>query len=172
MTSEPNDITRRALLSRVAVALGAFLSAALGIPVIGAAISPAGRREEAPWITLGPLSGFAIGEPRMVQFGISRPDGYLTTNSPRSVWVYRPDANNLLVYNARCTHLGCLVNYRSESASFLSPCHGGVFAASDGHVVDGPPPRPLDRLDHRMDGEVLQVQYRDFLVGVPNQVAL
>jgi Rieske Fe-S protein len=172
MSDQPADLTRRAFLSRVAVALGGFLCAALGIPVVGAAVSPAGRREEAPWLTLGPLSGFTVGLPRMVQFGLSRSDGYLTTTVPRAVWVHRRADQDVLVFNARCTHLGCLVNHRPETASFFCPCHGGVFAAADGRVIEGPPPRPLDRLEHRLDGDQLQVRYRDFLVGVPNQVSL
>jgi Rieske Fe-S protein len=166
------DITRRALLSRIATALGVFLCAALGIPLIGAVASPAGRRDEAPWIPLGSVSDFPVGQPRMVQFGLRRSDGYFQSTLPRSVWVYRPDADRLVVRNARCTHLGCLVSYRSDSSTFLCPCHGGVFALDDGRVLDGPPPRPMDSLTYRVDAGQVLVQYQDFQVGVPGQVAL
>jgi Rieske Fe-S protein len=33
---------------------------------------------------------------------------------------------------------------------FRCPCHGGVFDA-EGNVVEGPPPRPLDRVEVRVD---------------------
>ncbi|HZT09223.1 MAG TPA: Rieske (2Fe-2S) protein [Chloroflexota bacterium] len=170
--SEPGTSTRRALLARVGAGLGAFLAAALGVPVIGAIVSPAGRRDESPWISLGQVADFAVGQPRMVQFGIRRADGYLQTTLPRAVWVYRSTEENVVVRNARCTHLGCLVGYRAESSTFVCPCHGGVFARDDGRVLDGPPPRAMDELRYRIDGGLLMTQYQDFQVGVPNRVAL
>ena len=39
----------------------------------------------------------------------------------------------------------------------------------DGKVVGGPPPRPLDTLDWRVEGGNLVVDYRDFLLGVPEK---
>ncbi|MFQ5692801.1 MAG: ubiquinol-cytochrome c reductase iron-sulfur subunit [Nitrospinota bacterium] len=56
-----------------------------------------------------------------------------------------------------CTHLGCVVRWRPKAGSgkagdalsagrFVCPCHGGVFD-SQGRVIDGPPPRPLERLE-------------------------
>ncbi len=163
---------RRAFLKRLALALGGFLGAALGVPVVGAAVAPAVRRDEAPWVNLGRVVDFAVGIPRIVTVGIERADGYRRTTVSRALWVWRPVENQLIVYNARCTHLGCLVSYRPDSQTFLSPCHAGVFALQDGRVLDGPPPRPLDRLSYRIEEGQLLVQYRDFLVGVPEQVPL
>src|SRR5581483_9610471 len=102
MEPSSEGITRRRVLARVATALGAFLATGLGIPLLGAVASPAGQRDESSWITLGPSADFPVGQPRMVQFGISRADGYLQTTLPRAVWVYRPDASTLIVRNARC----------------------------------------------------------------------
>jgi quinol---cytochrome c reductase iron-sulfur subunit, bacillus type len=170
---EPLDqVTRRRLLARVATALAAFVAAAAGIPLLGAVASPAGRRDEPPWIPLGSVADFSVGQPRMVQFGLSRADGYLQTSLPRAVWVYRADSNQVKVHNARCTHLGCLVSYRPESAALICPCHGGVFALQDGRVLDGPPPRPLDELEYRIEGGQIIARYQDFQVGVPGRVAL
>jgi Rieske Fe-S protein len=161
------DPTRRAFLGRMAGTLGAFLAAAIGVPLAGAALAPAARRGEAQWISLGSESQFS-SEPRMITFGSTRTDAYLQTTVSRSVWVYRA-ADGPRVYNARCTHLGCLVTYRSSSRSFLCPCPGGVFDVRDGAVLDGPPPRPLDQLDYRVERGELFARYRDFLVGVPDQ---
>jgi hypothetical protein len=47
-----------------------------------------------------------------------------------------------------------------------------VFALGDGRVLEGPPPRPLDRLASQVTGGQLSVQYQDFLAGVPDQVPL
>lgn len=166
------DPGRRNLLKALATVLSALLASAAGVPLIGAAVAPAVRREESPWIPLGPADGFTVGQPRMITFGMTKTDGYLRTTVQRAVWVYRPESTRLLVYSARCTHLGCLVNYRADSRTFLSPCHAGIFALDDGRVLDGPPPRPLDRLEYQIENNQLLVQYRDFLVGVPDQVPL
>ena len=168
----PNTADRRSFLKKSAVALGAFLGAALGVPIIGATLAPAARREEPSWVNLGRTSDFAVGVPRMITFGIAKADGYRRTTLPRAAWVWRAAEDSLVVYNSRCTHLGCLVSYRPDSRTFLSPCHGGVFSLQDGRVLDGPPPRPLDRLVYRIEEGQLLVQYRDFLVGVPDQVPL
>jgi Rieske Fe-S protein len=152
----------------MAGALGAFLAAAIGVPLAGAALAPAARRDEAQWIVLGSEWEFGSGEPRMITFGSSRTDAYVQTTVSRAVWVYRA-ADGVHVYNARCTHLGCLVTYRSSSRTFLCPCHGGVFDVRSGAVLDGPPPRPLDQLEYRVERGELSANYRDFLVGVPEQ---
>lgn len=71
-----------------------------------------------------------------------------------------------------CTHLGCVVRWVPEGGDgkaartlssgknpglFVCPCHGGVFDA-EGRVIDGPPPRPLERLEVRVrDGRVFIV---------------
>ena len=36
------------------------------------------------------------------------------------------------------------------STQFKCPCHGGIYAR-DGQVVSGPPPRPLERLNSRVN---------------------
>ena len=46
---------------------------------------------------------------------------------------------------ARCTHLGCTVNWFSSLDIFKCPCHGSQYH-SDGKNFAGPAPRPLDRL--------------------------
>jgi Rieske Fe-S protein len=169
--AEDQAANRRVFLARLATALGAFLGAAAGVPLVGAAIAPALRRDEPGWIALGASSDFG-STPRLVTFGVSKTDGYQRTTIQRGVLVHRPSEAGLVIYNARCTHLGCLVSYRPDSQTFWCPCHGGVFGLADGRVLEGPPPRPLDRLEYRLEGERLLVQYRDFLVGVPEQVPL
>lgn len=44
--------------------------------------------------------------------------------------------------SARCTHKGCVVDWRPAEKQFHCPCHGGRFDAN-GRVLGGPPPSPL-----------------------------
>lgn len=166
------ELSRRRFLERLAIVTGGFLTTAIGVPLIGAVVAPGLRRESPQWIPIGAAGEFAPGQPRLVTFSVAKTDGYLRTTVARAVWVYRPSEDGLVVYNARCTHLGCLVNYQAPSQALSCPCHGGVFALGDGRVLDGPPPRPLDQLAHQVDGGQLTVQYQDFLAGVPDRVPL
>lgn len=63
--------------------------------------------------------------------------------------------NSIRVFNATCTHLGCLVKWDQPSGRFLCPCHGGIYDAN-GKVLAGPPPAPLK--EHKVkaaDGKVV-----------------
>ncbi len=46
-------------------------------------------------------------------------------------------------YSAVCTHFACIVKWNKEINQFACPCHAGFYDPLDGHVISGPPPRPL-----------------------------
>src|SRR5262245_40868429 len=50
-------------------------------------------------------------------------------------------------YEQKCTHLSCSVFYQPAADKIQCPCHNGWFDARTGHVLQGPPPRPLRRLN-------------------------
>jgi glycine/D-amino acid oxidase-like deaminating enzyme/nitrite reductase/ring-hydroxylating ferredoxin subunit len=56
--------------------------------------------------------------------------------------VYRDDAGVLHNLSARCTHLGCIVNFNRAERTWDCPCHGSRFAAT-GEVIEGPAVDPL-----------------------------
>lgn len=51
----------------------------------------------------------------------------------------------LLALSARCTHLGCTINYDPVCRGFRCPCHGSRFDLS-GKRVAGPARKPLRKL--------------------------
>jgi Rieske Fe-S protein len=59
-------------------------------------------------------------------------------------------------FGQKCTHLACPVYFDRGYQRLECPCHEGAFDARTGHVLYGPPPRPLDRLELelRENGEV------------------
>src|ERR1051326_8864829 len=87
--------------------------------------------------------------------------------SVKGVWVVRQPDNTFSVFNGRCTHVGCAYAWQNDQHQFPCPCHAGVFAI-DGKVLAGPPPRPLDTLETRVDGGDLQTQIQDFRLGTPD----
>ncbi len=63
-------------------------------------------------------------------------------------------AKEFRAFSAVCTHLGCIVFWDSQKNQIACPCHAGFFDL-DGHVVAGPPPRPLQVYPVQvMDGKV------------------
>jgi len=53
---------------------------------------------------------------------------------------------------AVCTHLGCITRWQAGQGKFKCFCHGSGFRKSGEHF-EGPAPRPLERLDIRLDEE-------------------
>lgn len=60
-------------------------------------------------------------------------------------------------YEQKCTHLSCAVYYQPDNDKIECPCHQGAFDARSGHVLQGPPPRPLPRLEVAVKGDAIYV---------------
>ena len=58
------------------------------------------------------------------------------------VLVFRDSRGGLRALSAKCTHEGCTVQYKADQGLVWCACHNGRFDV-DGHVISGPPPRPL-----------------------------
>ena len=78
----------------------------------------------------GSVDEIAPGEGRIVGAGLGQRAAY------------RDDDGTLHELSARCTHLGCIVNWNSAERTWDCPCHGSRFAAT-GEVIEGPAVRPL-----------------------------
>jgi cytochrome b6-f complex iron-sulfur subunit len=59
--------------------------------------------------------------------------------------------------DSTCTHLGCRTRFNPETRLIECPCHGGVYD-TQGQVVAGPPPKPLNEIPARVDGAAVMVQ--------------
>lgn len=164
---------RRAFL-KWATAVGGFLSVLLaGVPAARAFLSPAFRRKRpARWVRLGEADQFDPQVPTKVDFVDTANDAWVETRRLRNVWIYTPDGEHFTVYNGRCTHLGCNYSLDTEKRVFRCPCHTGYFNIHTGDVLGGPPPRPLDTLQVKVEDGVLYADYQDFRLGVPAKAAL
>jgi cytochrome b6-f complex iron-sulfur subunit len=80
------------------------------------------------------------------------PDGVRFVNLPQGPVMLERNGEQVRALSAICTHLGCIIHWHPERKEFVCPCHGGVYAR-DGHVVSGPPPRPLEKLEVQMRSE-------------------
>jgi Rieske Fe-S protein len=119
------------------------------------------------WIWVRSLFAKSTGvlPERMVAEASSIPVGgvklfrYPTDNDP-CILVRRPD-RTLVAYSQKCTHLSCAVYYSREQNRLECPCHEGYFSIETGRVLQGPPPRPLPRIELEVRGDqVLAVGIR------------
>lgn len=74
------------------------------------------------------------------------------------VLVVRLGEKNYKAFNAKCTHLGCTVQFRKTKGDINCSCHGGTYDVNDGHVIAGPPPRALQQLSVSFDGKTITVK--------------
>lgn len=52
-------------------------------------------------------------------------------------------AGELKAFSAGCTHLACIVQFRSDIGHLWCACHNGHFDLN-GKNIEGPPPKPLE----------------------------
>ena len=132
------EVTRRDVLGIAAI--GTML-AAFGTAVLGMLRLPK------PTVYPVPSQSYKVGAPTEFPVGEARvPEG-------RNVYVIH-HAHGFCAISAVCTHLGCIVKNLADG--FACPCHGSRFD-SQGRVVGGPAPRPLDwyELSLAPDGQLV-----------------
>lgn len=91
---------------------------------------------------IGVLESFVHGSGAADQYGVILVDGRW---KPTSRFFVVRNRERIYATSARCTHLGCTVNWFEDLRTFKCPCHGSEYH-SDGVNFAGPAPRPLDRL--------------------------
>jgi len=67
----------------------------------------------------------------------------------------RTASGKLAAFSQKCTHLSCAVYYSKKNNRLECPCHEGYFSIDDGRVLQGPPPRPLPRIEIEQRGDQL-----------------
>lgn len=67
----------------------------------------------------------------------------------------RLTTGKVVAYSQKCTHLSCAVYYARNTNRLECPCHQGYFSIEDGRVLQGPPPRPLPRINIIKSGDDL-----------------
>ena len=55
----------------------------------------------------------------------------------------RTQTGELKAFSAACTHLACIVQYRSDISHIWCACHNGHFDLN-GKNIEGPPPKALE----------------------------
>ena len=94
--------------------------------------------------------------PTLFTFTVQTQTGWIENTDEVSVYVLSTDARTYIAMSNICTHLGCRVRWITDQDQFFCPCHNGVFDIS-GNVVAGPPPRPLDQYEVKVENDQLYI---------------
>lgn len=68
----------------------------------------------------------------------------------------RTPNGELKAFSAACTHLACIVQYRSDINHIWCACHNGHFDLT-GKNIEGPPPKPLEEYVVNVRGDQIVV---------------
>jgi len=151
--AKSHHISRNDFVKVTVGALGTIMGVVVGLPAIGYIISPALKKQVTEaWIALGPIESYPIGIPTLFSFTRSKVNGWEKTVNSYGVYVLRGSEaeSDILVLSNVCTHLSCRVNWDETTQQYQCPCHDAQFDI-DGEVVDGPPPRPLDDFETKIE---------------------
>jgi thiosulfate dehydrogenase (quinone) large subunit len=149
-------VTRRTLLGRALLTTGAATVGIAGISYAAkgtyrgsrtAALrgeparrtSRRGHRKSSHASSNLPTGAVRIGPANAVQPGHAAL--YRDPSDGQPDVIVRDSAGRLSALSAICTHAGCEVTY--EGGQLVCPCHGSVFNATTGAVLQGPASQPL-----------------------------
>ena len=150
MAKSPH-MSRREFVTITVAALGAVMTAVIGIPAIGFLLSPSvGRQKTDAWVSLGPLENYPVGEPTLFTFTRSTVNGWERTANSYGVYVYRENEGDVSTFSNLCTHLSCRVTWHEDDQIYVCPCHDGYFDI-EGAVVSGPPPKPMYKYENKVE---------------------
>jgi cytochrome b6-f complex iron-sulfur subunit len=141
-----DSLPRRALLKGL---IGFSVIATLGgvlTPIIGYLWPPARR------------SSGGEGRVRIASLAeLQAAGGKVTPVENKPVILTYSKQGGVKAFSAICTHLGCIVQWKSSGKYIQCPCHDGRFNAQTGAVISGPPPAPLPALNVVVEGDDIYV---------------
>jgi menaquinol-cytochrome c reductase iron-sulfur subunit len=155
--SQKSKMGRRDFMKTVIAGISGVIGAAIGLPAIAYVVGPALIKATDTWIRLGAIKKVELGNPTLFKTIIETQTGWINAEEEFSAYVLTENGQDFVAISNVCTHLGCRVRWIPDEEGFYCPCHNGVFA-KDGTVISGPPPRPLDRFESKVEDGVLFVK--------------
>ena len=145
-TDERSTIDRRTVLVSGVVVAGAGVLAACGSSSAqsgstGAAAPSGGTSNAAGGVQVA-TSDVPVGGGKIL-------------DNPQVV-ITQPTAGTYKAFSSICTHAGCAVA-GVQQGQIVCPCHGSVFSATDGSVLQGPAPTPLAPVNITVDGSSISI---------------
>jgi len=145
-TDERSTIDRRTVLVSGVVVAGAGVLAACG------SSSAQSGSTDAAAPSGGPSN--AAGGVQVATSDVPVGGGKILDNP--QVVITQPTAGTYKAFSSICTHAGCAVA-GVQQGQIVCPCHGSVFSATDGSVLQGPAPTPLAPVNITVDGSSISI---------------
>jgi len=79
----------------------------------------------------------------------------ITKITKQEYFVYKI-ANKITVFDAHCTHMGCIINFDKQHKVFNCPCHKSRFSI-EGVRLRGPAKRNLDTISYKIRNNTLYI---------------
>ncbi len=156
---EGESMTRRNAFTVAGQAVGGVAGAIIVLPAVGFALAPLFEEEGNNWQSIGPPSDFTADTYRPVVITAVQDiceAGKTTAYVRKGSTDLNEDPASYIAVSTRCAHLGCPVRFVEAAGNFICPCHGGVYGF-EGERIGGPPVRPLDRFQTRVEGGQVQL---------------
>ena len=159
---EGESMTRRGVFMVAGQALGGVAAVGVLLPVVGFAVAPILETPEETWVGVGALDDFVVDSYRAVTLTIRSGIG----EAGKTTAYVRKGSEDLNEDPTRSSRsrpgapTSAAPSGSSDSAgTFSCPCHGGAYDF-EGQVIGGPPVRPLDRFQTRVEGDEVQIGSR------------
>lgn len=124
--------TRRSVVNWfLGTSIGGLLASVL-YPVVRFMSPP-----EVPEATTHQVEAGPVNDPELLDRGFK-----IVRFGSEPVILLKAGDDDFRAYSATCTHLDCIVEYRSADRMIWCNCHNGGYDLT-GRNVTGPPPRPL-----------------------------
>ncbi|MFE6966521.1 Rieske (2Fe-2S) protein [Agromyces sp. NPDC057679] len=154
--TEPSDLTRRAVLTIGSVgAVGSALAmagCAADDPDGSPSPSVEPTLEDEPTATTGPEPDApALGDDVGALADVPVGGSIDATIDGEPALIAQPTAGQVVAFSAICTHQQCVVAAAGEE--FHCPCHGSIYEAATGEVVQGPAIDPLTPIAVAVSGD-------------------
>jgi Rieske Fe-S protein len=156
---EGETVTRRTVFAIAGQAFGGLAATAIALPVVGFAVAPIFDEAEEIWSPVGLPDDFPNDSYRasvitfVPEIGeAGKTTVYIRRGNPELPGAEHESPEEFVAISTRCAHLGCPVRFVAAAGNFICPCHGGVYGFQ-GEVIGGPPVRPLDRFQTRINEE-------------------
>ena len=144
-------MSRQKFLTGATIGLGGLMGAIIAVPVTVYVLAPSFRTIKEYPIDIGPTTLYppaGQGEVPYHEVTLENLPNDTSGLSRRLVFIRNDGEDKFTAVSNTCMHLGCPV--QPNPTGFACPCHGGQYDR-EGRVTAGPPVRPLNRYDTKID---------------------
>ena len=120
-------------------------------PLASYLIPPKVSEAKVQSVKAGSAADFPSNSGKIIKFG------------RKPVILIKTKENKFVALSATCTHLDCIVQYRSDTKQILCACHNGLYDLK-GRNISGPPPRPLTEFN-------VNILNEEIIVSKPSEMS-